>query len=136
MEDFAIRFRDLSLSEGRSVEIRWHSVPVRPEALLRCSARAVPSLENSLTFYQREKNQEPGEVRFRRKGSHLLHREDQQGLAEKAVAEKGSAKKRLAQEPGPLTIVERQFREDEAAVQALIQGEVDLLDRVPPWQLE
>ncbi|MEO2046545.1 MAG: ABC transporter substrate-binding protein [Pirellulales bacterium] len=131
LEDFAIRFRDLSLSEGRSVVIRWHSVPVRPEALLRCSARAVPSLEKSLTFYQREKNQEPGEVRFRRQGSHLLHREDQQGLAEKAVAEK-----RLAQEPGPLTIVERQFREDEAAVQALIQGEVDLLDRVPPWQLE
>jgi tetratricopeptide (TPR) repeat protein len=136
LEDFAIRFRDLSLSKGQSVEIRWHNVPVRPEALLRCSARSVPSLENSLTYYQREKNQEPGEVRYRRQGSHLLHHEDQQGLAEKAVAEKGSAKKRLAQEPGPLTIVERQFREDEAAVQALLQGEVDLLDRVPPWQIE
>ena len=74
LEDYAGRLRDISLVEGRSVEIRWKKIPVRPEALVRCRARWVPSLENSLTYYHREKEQEPGVFRFQRRGSSDLPR--------------------------------------------------------------
>ena len=39
-------------------------------------------------------------------------------------------------EGGPRAIVEQTMPSDEAAVAALLGGEVDVLDRVPPWQLE
>jgi tetratricopeptide (TPR) repeat protein len=37
---------------------------------------------------------------------------------------------------GPQAIVEQTFASDEAAVTALLAGEIDVLDRVPPWQLQ
>ena len=40
------------------------------------------------------------------------------------------------QRPRLRTIVEQTFPNDDAAVSALLHGEVDVLDRVPPWQVE
>jgi tetratricopeptide (TPR) repeat protein len=125
LEDYASRFQDISLLQGRTVEIRWRRVPVRPEALVRCSARSVPSLEQSLTYYHRENEQEPGVVRFQRRGAWDLLRA---GRKKPPAGSRGIDR--------PLAIVERRFREEDDAVQALLRGEVDLLDRVPPWQLE
>jgi ABC-type transport system substrate-binding protein len=41
-----------------------------------------------------------------------------------------------SQEAGIRAIVERVFTDDESAVAALISGEIDVLDRVPPWQID
>ena len=126
MEDYAHWLRDISLVEGQSVKIRWKKIPVRPEALVRCRARSVPSLAGSLTYYHREKEQEPGVIRFQRRGSSELPR----------AGQSQPANGKMNHGEGPLVIVERRFRADDAAVEALVRGEVDLLDRVPPWQLE
>lgn len=39
-------------------------------------------------------------------------------------------------QPWLRTIVEQRMPDDQSAVAALLHGEVDVLDRVPPWQLE
>lgn len=41
-----------------------------------------------------------------------------------------------ANPPGPQAVVEQTFPSDDAAVAALRNGDVDVLDRVPPWQVE
>jgi tetratricopeptide (TPR) repeat protein len=37
---------------------------------------------------------------------------------------------------GLRAIVEQTFADDEAAVNAIVSGDIDVLDRVPPWQIE
>jgi ABC-type transport system substrate-binding protein len=37
---------------------------------------------------------------------------------------------------GPQAIVEQTFPSDDSAITALLGGEIDVLDRIPPWQLE
>ena len=47
-----------------------------------------------------------------------------------------AAKNAAGPPAGPQAIVEQTMPSDEAAVAALIAGEVDVLDRVPPWHVE
>ncbi len=60
-----------------------------------------------------------------------------------AIAEHGAdqvvftaAKSESAQPVGLQAIVEQRMADDDAAVAALLAGEIDVLDRVPPWHLE
>ncbi len=126
VEEYARRLRDISLIEGKSVEIRWKTIPVRPEALVRCNARWIPTLGGSLTYFQRQQAREPEVVRYQRKEARRI---GGAGSVQQANATKVG-------EAEPLVIAERRFRTDDAAVESLVRGEVDLLDRVPPWQLE
>ena len=127
LEDYANRLQAISLVEGRTIDLRWKKIPVRPEALVRCSASWMPTLKKNLMVYRREEEHEPGVVRFQRKGAWEWLSPDHGKPSGGRVEMSGG---------GPVTIVERRFRKDDAAVQALVRGEVDLLDRVPPWQLE
>ena len=47
-----------------------------------------------------------------------------------------AAKNGAPQRSGPQAIVEQTMASDDAALAALMAGEVDVLDRVPPWQVE
>jgi tetratricopeptide (TPR) repeat protein len=47
-----------------------------------------------------------------------------------------AAKSESAQPAGLQAVVEQRMADDDAAVAALLAGEIDVLDRVPPWQLE
>jgi tetratricopeptide (TPR) repeat protein len=47
-----------------------------------------------------------------------------------------SANKQRAVPAGIQAVVEQNLPDDEAAVEALLAGEIDVLDRVPPWHIE
>ncbi len=111
-EDFASRLENISTSDGRNLRIRWLRTHVRPESLLGLSAQSLQSVSTSLTSYRLAKEQAESTRRYELGGP------------------------RVADYQGPRSIVERAFADDRLAVKALINAQVDLLDRVPPWQIE
>lgn len=110
--DFAGLFESVSINGGQLVRIHWRRPHVRPEALLRLSLVdlvAGPQLEGSYQALADKTNKR--QLRYE-----LQDRSD------------GSR--------GPQTIIERVFASEDAALAALLRGDVAVLDQVPPWQLE
>lgn len=104
--------KSVSISEGRTVSIAWHRLHSRPEALLQTSLRGVagePGTKGTWFTPTINSTDEKSVVRFQRDPS---------------------------VSSGPSNIVERQYASDESAIAALANGEVDVIDRVPIWQLE
>jgi tetratricopeptide (TPR) repeat protein len=111
--DFADLLGSVSLT-GSRVQLHFTRAHVRPEALLQLPPP--PPTTGS-------RQPAPG-VRF----SIVDHAASQVVFAAAEAIE--------ASESAPRAVVEQRMADDEAAVKALISGDVDMLDRVPPWQVE
>ncbi|MDC0935023.1 ABC transporter substrate-binding protein [Pirellulales bacterium] len=103
----------VSLGEGESVFVHWKRPYVRPEALLRTPLRGLTQMrdvESALWFEGKIFPERPWKTEFSRPP----------GVAA----------------TGPRFVVEKLHTNDEQALAALASGDVDVLDRVPPWQLD
>jgi tetratricopeptide (TPR) repeat protein len=103
--DFASLLSGVSLGEDNSVAMQFGRVHVRPEAMLQLPPPEGGTADYAMSDYSQE------QVTFT--------------LARPAASDW----------KGPQTIVELTMADDETAVAALLSGEIDVLDRVPPWQL-
>lgn len=117
--DFAGRLAGISVDGDESVHIDWIRPHVRPEALLQVSVAeptAQESKESDSVAWSAARYQpvdsEPGSLTF-----------------------STSAKSTKSSAPLP-SIIEQTLPSDDAAIAALLHGEIDVLERVPPWQLE
>ena len=114
-DDFAAVFQNLTISDGRQVNIHWQRPHVRPEALLRLSVSELiapnrghkPPGDDQAVYEPRRKKQ----MKFVRGESS----EDSNAL---------------------VAIVERAFENEEQGLAALQEGKVSVLDRVSPWLVE
>jgi tetratricopeptide (TPR) repeat protein len=104
--DFASLLGGVAIARDNTVTINLRRVHVRPEALMQVPP---PSSTAPGTFLVAD--YAPNQVVF-------------------ALAQAGN------RTGGPQAIVEQTMASDEAAVAALMAGDVEVLDRVPPWQLE
>lgn len=114
--DFAELLQQIAIDQGRNVRIRWRRAHVRPESLLRFTARSLPAVQATSPFYRPAGTENDGQkdtaIRFELTGPNAATR------------------------GGPRSIVERPFADDRLARHALVSGQVDLLDRIAPWQIE
>ncbi len=113
-EDLASLAKSISIAGGQDVVVHWRRPHVRPEAFLQAPLRWITTAERSpgLWFEPMSDGDPSHEQRYQRTGP------------------------RNAAANEPRFIVEQVFDDDEAAAEALIRGDVDVLDRVPPWQVE
>lgn len=95
--------------EGDSVVIQWHRPHIRPAAILQTSVRTMgPPADAGLWFTRDEQHSSDEEANYERPPGVV----------------------------GPRFVVEQAFDDDESAINALVAGQIDVLDRVPPWQLD
>jgi tetratricopeptide (TPR) repeat protein len=126
-EGFANLLAGVSIGGDNSVELRWQRAHVRPEALLQFPLPRWEAVDGAV---------EPAAARFS-----VVDYEPSQVVF--AAAGQGTG---IRSEAGSFTqpppaadrlqfVVERFMPDDDAAVSALLAGEIDVLDRVPPWQV-
>jgi len=105
--DIASLLNGVSMTSPSAVQLHLSRVHVRPESLLQIPPP--PAARSTADF------------------SIADHTADQVVFAASSVN----------RQPAELdAIVEQRMPDDEAAIAALLAGEIDVLDRVPPWQLE
>jgi hypothetical protein len=111
--DFAALTAGVMLADGSDVQILWRRPHVRPEAFLQIPLRWIAGEPNSsgLWFNPLPAKRDGRERPFERTGE--------------AGGVDGS----------PRLVVETEFADDEEAIEALIRGDIDVIDRAPPWQL-
>ncbi|WP_428303857.1 ABC transporter substrate-binding protein [Lacipirellula sp.] len=111
--DFAALINRVNLVNGRDVELGWRRPHVRPEAFLQIPLRWLGSVQQSpgLWFEPQPAKRNGMEWPYQRTGTPA-----------DAAGE-------------PRLVVETLFEDDQAALDALFRGDVDAIDRVPPWQL-
>jgi hypothetical protein len=111
--DFAALAAGVSLTNGRDVEVLWRRPHVRPESFLQIPLRwlATASEAPGLWFDAGPAKRNGVERPFERTGPQTA-----------AVGE-------------PRLVVETLLADDEESLDALLRGDVDVIDRVPPWQL-
>jgi hypothetical protein len=110
--DFAALAAGVSLANGRDVEVLWRRPHVRPESFLQLPLRWLATANEApgLWFDARPAKRDV-ERSFERTGPQTI-----------AAGE-------------PRLVVETLFADDEESLDALMRGDVDAIDRVPPWQL-
>jgi tetratricopeptide (TPR) repeat protein len=110
--DFAGLLSSISLTPPSSLTLHLRRIHVRPESSLQVPlpTNDAPAAHFSLADFSRD------QVTFARNAAPASATTNQVG--------------------GPQAVVERVMPSDDAAVTALLSGDVDALDRVPPWQLE
>lgn len=114
-EDLAAALANVSLAEGREVRVGWRQPHLHVEAFLGIPLRQLTDTEHSRGLWFDASSAAGGPaaaLRFVRSGAG-----DPSG-------------------GGPQYVVEVAFGDEEAALAALSRGEIDAVDRVPPWQLE
>ncbi|HEX6962178.1 MAG TPA: ABC transporter substrate-binding protein, partial [Lacipirellula sp.] len=111
--DFAALVQSVRTAAGQDVVVRWRHLHVRPESLLQVPLRTIVTADEApgLWFQSVIGEAAPKERPFERTGP----------------PESGGGQPRF--------VVELQYSNDEAALAALARGDVDVIDRVPPWQL-
>lgn len=111
--DFAALAGGVNLGKSGAVEVAWRRPHVRPEAFLQIPLRWIATAGESpgLWFDPQPAKRDGIERPFERTGA--------------TGASAGE----------PRLVVEMQFPDDEAALDALVRGDVDAIDRIPPWQL-
>lgn len=114
--DVAALLESVSIDANNAVTLHLNRVHVRPESLLQIPLPAVPGADpsrvvNVAALYAIADHTAEQVVFTAAAGGQLKH-------------------------AGPQAIVEQTMATDEAAVEALVSGDVDILDRVPPWQVE
>jgi tetratricopeptide (TPR) repeat protein len=105
--DLAALLGGISVAHSDTITLYFRHEHVRPAALLQMPP---PGAKNQAGAY-----------------AVAAFSPDQVVLARREGAEKST---------GPQAIVEQTITSDEAAITALQTGELDVLDRVPPWQVE
>jgi tetratricopeptide (TPR) repeat protein len=135
--DFASRFAGVSVEGNEWIHIDWSRPHVRPEALLQVAivspdTEQAPTGDSKLsspaTWAVSQYSSVTGEA-----GSMTFSAIPQ--ATGKEPPSTGNSPLPTTSVPLP-TIVEQVMPDDDAAVAALLHGEIDVLDRVPPWQLE
>ncbi|MCA9230533.1 MAG: hypothetical protein KDA57_07770 [Planctomycetales bacterium] len=111
-EDFGRLLQDVAIRDGRVVNLHWQRPHVHPDALLQFPLRKVVSEENRSSFYLAAADKENRDL--------VVY--DRRQLP--------------ADRTRPPVIVEQVFSSEEHALTALVRGEVDILERVAPWQVE
>lgn len=96
----------VAMSQGRRVSITWHRPHIRPEPLLDLPVSQICG-EQSTAFRPASRGENTVDFLARDGG-----------------------------QAGPKAIQEIAFETDAEALQALVTGRVDVLDRVPPWQVD
>lgn len=111
--DFAALTAGVSLADGRAVEVLWRRPHVRPESFLQIPLRwlATAGEAPGLWFDARPDKRDGLERPYERTGPPTV-----------AAGE-------------PRLVVETLYASDEESLDALMRGDVDVVDRVPPWQL-
>jgi hypothetical protein len=113
-EDFAALLAGVRIADGRDVLATWQRPHVRPEAFLQTPLKELTSAEGS-----------PG-----------LWFERLADAADDSTEEGFQRTGPPTAAPGqPRQIVERVFQSDDDLVDALARGDVDVIDRVPPWHI-
>ncbi len=109
--DFEELFDAVEIESGEQVKIHWQHPHVRPEALLSVPLRDLTASDSPPGAYQLSVDPElPDLVTFRRP-------------KEQTVSSQ------------PETIIEKYYDNDEFAIAQLASGEIDIIARVPPWQI-
>ncbi|MBA3480222.1 MAG: hypothetical protein H0T51_00270 [Pirellulales bacterium] len=113
-DDLAALVDRVSIADGQDVTVHWRHPHIRPETFLQAPLRWLTTSERSpgLWFEPVGKSNPTREQRYQRTG------------------------RAAAGDNQPRFIVEQVFQNDDAAIEALIRGDVDVLDRVPPWQID
>ena len=109
--DFAGLLSNVEIHQGNLVTIHWQQSHVRPEAMLPLALHNVTQAANPPGTYQST---------FNTRSKHLVTYQ---------------LPKNGQQAAGPEAILETFYDNEEAAFADLRSGEVDVLARVPPWQL-
>ncbi len=109
--NFAGLLRHITIDQGNLVNIHWQHSHVRPEALLPLAVQDVLRSTSPTNAYQSSVDDDPRLVTYR-----LPSSEDKNN--------------------GPQVIVERLYDNEEATFADLLSGEVDVVARVSPWQVE
>ncbi|QDS99503.1 ABC transporter substrate-binding protein [Adhaeretor mobilis] len=102
----------VSLIDGSIIRIAWKRPHIRPQALLQTSTGHLGQQAEESPWFRMsplDSSKESSSVRYERDSP---------------------------VDDGPQNIVEMLYPSDEAALNALVRGEVDALDRVPVWQLD
>ncbi|HEY4234785.1 MAG TPA: ABC transporter substrate-binding protein [Lacipirellulaceae bacterium] len=122
--DFTARLAGVSVEGDEWVRLDWSRPHVRPEALLQVSV-VPPTADDSQAGDSTQSSPAPWAMpSYASVGSEA----GSTTYAPNPQSDGGGA---------PLTsVVEQTIADDEAAVGALLHGEIDVLDRVPPWQVE
>jgi len=114
--DFAGLLKSVAIDRGNLVRLHWQHSHVRPEALLSLTLRAVPPAAKPPGAYQASADKENTQlVTYRLPSDRLPSGEPQTG--------------------GPKIILEKFYADQEVAFADLFRGEVDVIARVPPWQV-
>jgi hypothetical protein len=112
-EDLAAALDSASLAGGRDVRVAWRRTSLHPETFLQIPLRQLVAADRGagLWFDASPTAHDAAAHRYVRNGD--------------AASADGA----------PAYLVERAFADDDAALNALSRGEIDAIDRVPPWQL-
>jgi tetratricopeptide (TPR) repeat protein len=115
--EFARLFAGVSIEGDEWIHLDWKRPHVRPESLLQVPLPIAVAREEEVAT-------------------------DVAVVAPFALSENGQNEKVYSAKPiigapqaGVRTVVEQTMPSDDAAIAALIHGEIDVLDRVPPWQI-
>jgi tetratricopeptide (TPR) repeat protein len=113
-QDFSAVLHSVRIANGNEVVVRWRQPPIKPAALLQLPLRRlIPAARSAGMWFDAVGRPSSGKERIYQRA----------GQTESAA---GEAK----------FIVEQFFDSDDAALAALMSGDIDVVDRVPPWQLE
>ena len=105
----------VSIAAGNAVQLDWIHPHVRPEALLQVPPPASSSADSSA----------------RRTSPFQIAKFDASSVQFSATNFGDPSR-----QPRLRTIIEQTFADEEAALTAFLAGEIDVLERVPPWQVE
>ncbi len=110
--DYASLLQNIQIGQGNQVRIHWQRPHVRPEALLPVALQNLTPSNNRPGTYERSTNkQNPRMLQYQLPKSANNNR-------------------------GPQIIVEQLYDNEELALTDLLSGEIDILARIPPWQVD
>jgi len=110
--DFAGLLHNVEIRQGNQVRIHWKHSHVRPESLLPVALQSITRSANTPGAYEKSLDQE---------NQQILQYQLPQGTDNAS---------------GPETLVEQIYDNEEVALADLLSGEVDVLARIPPWQVD
>jgi len=114
-EDTASLLQHASISNGSELQIQWRWPHVRPETLLQLSLKNLATADALAGVYQPVPDNTKQDV--------LLY--DLPNAADAST-----------NRPRSSSIIERIYPDEEKAITDLVRGEVDVLERIAPWQLD
>jgi hypothetical protein len=111
--DFAALLAELSIAGGSEVHIAWRRPHLHPEAFLQLSLRGLASSGQATGLWF-----EPLRIEQDASATRYARTQTAEGVG------------------GPQSIIERVYADEDATLAALAEGEIDAVDRVPPWLLD